>query len=123
MHRFSRARLLILVAAIASSQNSHFNSAWAQQPNRAPSPPQAAAGDKTQTAQQKQPDYSQEAFVIEQFRVSYRFESDGTAQREMSARIKIQSDAGVQTFGQLILPYNSSNEKLEIERVSVHKQD
>jgi tetratricopeptide (TPR) repeat protein len=122
MYHLSKICLVILLG-FPSLQNSKFNSTQAQQPNRARLPKQETAVDKAQPAEQKRPDYSQEAFVIEQYRISYRFESDGTGQREMSARVRIQSEAGVQTFGQLILPYNSSNEKIEIEQVSVHKQD
>ena len=122
MYRFSRIRLIILLLVIASFQLSQFDSALAQRPNQAP-PPQGRSGEKAQPTDQKQPDYSQEAFIIEQFKFSYRFENDGTGQREISFRVKIQSDAGVQTFGQVILPYSSSNEKLEIGPVRVHKQD
>ncbi len=60
----------------------------------------------------KPADYSQEAFVIEQIKTLYRYEKDGTYQRELSIRVKVQSDAGVERFGQLIFPYSSANEKL-----------
>src|SRR5262249_59935242 len=84
---------------------------------------QEQTGEKAQTAEQKQPDYSQEAYVLEQVKTSYRFEKDGTGQREQSMRVKVQSDAGVESFGQLVFPYSSANEKLDIEQVSVHKPD
>lgn len=68
-------------------------------------------------------DLSQEAFIIEQQRVRYSFESDGTGRREHSARIKIQSDAGVQALGQLVFGYNAGNERLDIQHVRVRKAD
>jgi tetratricopeptide (TPR) repeat protein len=68
-------------------------------------------------------DYSQEAFVIEQLRSSYRFESDGTGRRESVARIRVQSEAGVQQWGQLQIGYNSANERVEIPYVRVLKED
>ncbi len=71
----------------------------------------------------KERDFSQEAFVIEQFKTSYRYEKEGTGQREMTLRVKMQSDAGVERFGQLVFPYNSANEKLNIELVRVLKSD
>jgi len=108
----------MIVVAITSSQISQFNSVHAQRPSQAPS-----SRGNTHSAEQKQPDYSQEAFVIEQMKFSYRFEADGTGQRELSSRVKIQTEAGVQNFGQLILPYSSSNETIEIGQVRVHKQD
>jgi hypothetical protein len=38
-------------------------------------------------------------------------------------RVKIQSDAGVERFGQLVFPYTSANEKLEMDYVRVRKAD
>ncbi len=71
----------------------------------------------------KEPDYSQEAVVIEKFKTTYRFEKDGTGRREMNLRVKIQSDVGVEHFGQLVFPYNSANEKLSIDFLRVLKPD
>jgi tetratricopeptide (TPR) repeat protein len=68
-------------------------------------------------------DYSQEAFVVEQIKTLYRYEKDGTGQREVVLRVKVQSDAGVERFGQLIFPYSSANEKLELDSVRVKKVD
>src|SRR5262244_571601 len=66
-----------------------------------PSPPAKQGATKPEAAKQK-PDYSQEAVVVEQVRTAYRYERDGTGQRELSLRVKVQSDAGVERFGQLI---------------------
>jgi tetratricopeptide (TPR) repeat protein len=68
-------------------------------------------------------DYSQEAFVVEQYRSTYRFESDGTGRKETIARIKVQSEAGVQQWGQIQVGYNSANERVEIAYVRVIKAD
>src|SRR5271155_1627285 len=67
--------------------------------------------------------YSQEAFVVEQYRSRYRFESDGTGRKETVARIRVQSEAGVQQWGQIQVGYNSANERVEIAYVRVVKQD
>jgi tetratricopeptide (TPR) repeat protein/transglutaminase-like putative cysteine protease len=77
----------------------------------------------TTTAGDAKHDYSQEAFVIEHLRSRYRFENDGTGRRETIARIRVQSEAGVQQWGQLQLGYNSANERVEIPYVRVLKQD
>jgi tetratricopeptide (TPR) repeat protein len=69
----------------------------------------------------KVPDHSQESYVVEKLRTAYRFENDGTGRREISARIKIQSEAGVEQWGQLITGYNSANERVEIPYVRVLK--
>lgn len=69
------------------------------------------------------PDHSQEAYVIEKLHSSYRFENDGTGRRELYARIKVQSEAGVEDWGQLVVGYNSANERVEIPFVRVIKLD
>jgi tetratricopeptide (TPR) repeat protein len=74
-------------------------------------------------AQPPRPDYSQEAFVIEQSKTTFRFEKDGTGRRDAYMRVKVQSAAGVQAFGQLLLGYNSANERIEIGFVRVNKPD
>ncbi len=61
--------------------------------------------------------------MIEHLKHSYRFEKDGTGLYERSLRAKIHSEAGVRALGQLIFSYSSANEKLDIENVSVRKQD
>src|SRR5579862_3479682 len=68
-------------------------------------------------------DYSQEAFVIEQNRTVLRFEEDGTGRKETISRIRVQSEAGVQQWGQLQIGYNSANERVEIGYVRVVKAD
>ena len=78
---------------------------------------------KSTEAPKQKHDYSQEAVVIEQLSTAYRFERDGTGQREASLRVKIQSDAGVERFGQLIFDYSSANEKLDMDYVRVRKAD
>jgi tetratricopeptide (TPR) repeat protein len=106
-----------LVVLLLVSSFFEFDRSIAAQSQQAPS------GEKAKTTEQKQPDYTQEAYVIEQMTTSYRFENDGTGQREQTFRVRIQSDAGVQGFGQLVFPYSSANEKLDIEHVSVRKPD
>src|SRR5438067_6376503 len=68
-------------------------------------------------------DHSKEAFIIEQMRTSFRFESDGTGRREVYLRVKVQSEAGVQQWGQVVLGYNAANERIEIPFVRVRKGD
>ena len=89
-----------------------------------PKAPDATPADSA-PAEEKETkhDYSQEAFVIEQLRSRYRFESDGTARKETVARIRVQSEAGVQQWGQLQFGYNSANERVEIPYVRVLKAD
>jgi len=67
--------------------------------------------------------YSQEAFVIEKYVSRYRFERDGTGRRETIARVRVQSEAGVQQWGQIQIGYNSANERVEFPYVRVIKAD
>src|SRR5271167_1818976 len=121
-------------------------SASAQQPSQTPSDSTPPAKGSSATAQPqkadqtpvggaaariadsaksdvKTADYSQESFVIEQMHSYYRFEADGTGRKEAKARIRVQSEAGVQQWGQLQEGYNSANERVEIPYVRVLKED
>ena len=49
--------------------------------------------------------------------------ADGTGRKETIARIRVQSEAGVQQWGQLQFGYNSANERVEIPYVRVLKAD
>jgi len=101
-------------------------SARSQQP--APGSTAATAAQATDSKSEKKTDskphdYSQESFVIEQMHSTYRFEADGTGRKETVARIRVQSEAGVQQWGQLLEGYNSANERVEIPYVRVLKAD
>src|SRR5580693_8979457 len=96
MNRF----LLLLLLSLALS-----SAAFTQQPV-APSPQKSP----TPTAS----DYSQEPFVIEQYYTSAAFENDGTGVRDLSVRIRVQSEAGVQQLGELVFGFNSANEQMDV---------
>ena len=109
--------LVILVSCMLAA------SAVSQQPSKlpiAPSAPKPADAPKTED---KPRDYAQESFVIEHMHSTYRFEADGTGRKETTARIRVQSEAGVQQWGQLQEGYNSANERVEIPYVRVLKED
>ena len=82
--------------------------------------PAAAAASK---AADQEKDYSQESFVIEKVLTRFRFESDGTGRKETIARVRVQSEAGVEQWGQVLIGYNSANERVEIPYVRVLKKD
>ena len=75
------------------------------------------------TGADKNHDYAQESFVVEQMHSTYRFAADGTGRKEVVARVRVQSEAGVQQWGQLQFGYNSANERVEIPYVRVLKKD
>ena len=69
------------------------------------------------------PDYSKEAFVLEQSSDKFKFQNDGTSTREINIRVRVQSDAGVQQFGVLKFSYQSSSESFAVDYVRVRKPD
>src|SRR6202795_3744788 len=69
------------------------------------------------------PDNAEEASIFERILNRARFENDGTGVEETEAVIRIQSQAGVEQFGQLVFGYSSATEKLEVEYVRVRKPD
>lgn len=85
----------------------------------------AVVSPGTGSARQTAPthDYSGEAAVLEQLHSQFTFESNGTGRRQMDVRVRVQSEAGVQRFGQLRFGYNAANERVEIAHVRVRKAD
>lgn len=68
-------------------------------------------------------DYSHEASVVELISQKEKFENDGTSSSETVARVRIQSEAGVQTYGVLNFPYAAGTSSLTIDYVRVRKPD
>jgi len=79
--------------------------------------------NKTNDITPSGPDHSKEAFVEEEDGTKVDFENDGSYTREISARIRIQSDAGVQQFGTLKFAYQGAVENIEVDYVRVVRPD
>src|SRR3984893_4777647 len=84
---------------------------------------QAPAPSNQKTRNAKANSNSEEAAVFERILNRARFENDGRPVRETEAGVRIQSQAGVEEFGQLVFGYSSATEKLEVEYVRVRKPD
>src|SRR5271156_4873300 len=120
MKRFYIAALCALLFSVAASAQQPDTDKWRKIPlttNPTPhkSPPPAPKPPPA--------DYSQEPFVIEQYHTSARFENDGTSERDLAVRVRVQSDAGVQQLGELVFGYNSANEQMDVRFVRVNKKD
>src|SRR5215467_5080627 len=76
-----------------------------------------------QSSSAKKNDHSQEAAIYERILNRVRFENDGTGVEETEAVVRVQSQAGVKAFGQMVFGYSSATEKLEVEYVRVRKAD
>jgi tetratricopeptide (TPR) repeat protein len=109
---------------VAQSGETPSNSAVPEKAKAAtPSDDKKPASPTSTKPEELKHDYSQEGFVVEQYRSHYRFEADGTGRKETFARIRVQSEAGVQQWGQIQVGYNSANERLEVAYVRVIKAD
>jgi tetratricopeptide (TPR) repeat protein/transglutaminase-like putative cysteine protease len=95
--------------------------ALAQAPAPAPAP--SLSPQKTNNANSNSNSNSEEAAIFDRILNRVRFENNGTEVRETEAVIRIQSQAGVEEFGQLIFGYSSAIEKLVVEYVGVRKPD
>lgn len=68
-------------------------------------------------------DLSQQAAVFDRFAANLAFQNDGTSVEERTVRIKVQSAAGVDSFGILRFGYPQANSSLEIVYLRVLKAD
>ena len=84
----------------------------------APAAQSVASATATRTTE-----HSDEAYVIEQSRTTWRYEDDGSGRRQQFLRVRVQSEAGVKNWGQLVFPYNASNERMDVVVVRVLKAD
>jgi tetratricopeptide (TPR) repeat protein len=80
-----------------------------------------AAGTKSDATTKQ--DFSQEPYVYEYIHASMRYENDGSGTREVQARVRVQTPAGLNSAGQLIFQYNALDEQVEIRSVRVLKPD
>ncbi len=104
-----------------------FVSGAAAQQNSAPPAPATTEAHKSSALPTTQnppaADYSQEPIVIEQYFTKVRFENDGTGERDLSVRVRVQSDTGVRQLGELVFGYNSADEQMDVRTMRVHKAD
>jgi tetratricopeptide (TPR) repeat protein/transglutaminase-like putative cysteine protease len=74
-------------------------------------------------AQSTPPDYSQEAYIVEHYRQSARYENDGTGSEQLDVQVRVVSESGVQSLGQIKVGYSALSDKLDIVYVRVRKPD
>ncbi|MFY9562179.1 MAG: DUF3857 domain-containing protein [Terriglobales bacterium] len=79
------------------------------------------ANAAAQTSSKPKTDNAEEAAIFERILNRARFENDGTGIEETEAVIRVQSQAGVEQFGQLVFGYSSATEQLKVEYVRVRK--
>ena len=104
---------LVSLALPAASQQAH--------PGNSLQTPQKSNGSGA--SQKKTADYSEEPYVIERYDTTARFENDGTGERDLSVRVRVQNEEGAQQFREIVFGYSSANEKAEFRSVTVRKRD
>jgi len=67
--------------------------------------------------------YRNEALVFEKYDTTYRMNADGTGERDLHVRMRVQSDGAAQQFGVLAFSYASASETPQIKYVRVYKPD
>src|SRR5579862_5543828 len=75
------------------------------------------------SATSSQADYSKEAAVADLIAVKASFENDGTSVQELTTRIRVQSDAGVQRYGLLTFSYQGATQTVDFDYIRVRKTD
>jgi tetratricopeptide (TPR) repeat protein len=88
--------------------------------------PAASFGQTTGKAATKMPvpeSFQKEALVFEQSETTIRMHADGTGERIMHVRIRLQSEAAARQFSVLSFSYAAANETPAITVVRVHKAD
>ena len=83
----------------------------------------AQAPVSSSSSSEQKTNNAEEAAVFERILNRVHFQNDGTEVSETEAVVRIQSQAGVEEFGQLVFGYSSATEKLEVEYVRVRKPD
>src|ERR1700693_353192 len=83
----------------------------------------SALFSQTVTPVTTQSEFPKEAYIFEMLHTRVRFEADGTGSREVTARIRVQSEAATHELGLLRFSYASTFEALTIDYVRVHKPD
>jgi len=69
------------------------------------------------------PDFSAEPIVIEEQTHLYKMEADGTGVITVTLRAKVQSEAAVRQLGQVILPFASRYQHIELDYLRVRHKD
>src|SRR5271165_2134956 len=124
MNKALTGLFILLALALLKAQSAPVNGVSqngsarnAQQPGVAATAQSGAARSPTP------PDYSQEAYVVEHYRQSARYENDGTGSEQLDVQVRVMSESGVQSLGQLKVGYSALSDKLDIVYVRVRKPD
>ena len=124
MNKALTGLFILLALALLKAQSAPVNGASQNGSARNAQQPGVAATAQGGAAQSPTPpDYSQEPYVVEHYRQSARYENDGTGSEQLDVQVKVISESGVQSLGQLKVGYSALSDKLDIVYVRVRKPD
>ncbi|HUL74709.1 MAG TPA: DUF3857 domain-containing protein [Vicinamibacterales bacterium] len=74
-------------------------------------------------AQTSSSDYSKEPVVVERSFARIVVDADGTQTRDVEVRVRVQSAAGLQAVGTLVIPYSRAVSTIDVRYIRSHKPD
>jgi tetratricopeptide (TPR) repeat protein len=86
-----------------------------------------SAPAQSQTGPISKPDrpatFAAEPFIVEKYLSSASFENDGTSEQDLLVRVRIQSDAGLDQWKELVFAYDAANETIDVRGVRILKSN
>lgn len=76
-----------------------------------------------QSAEKTPPNFQNEGVVIEHYDTLYRYNDDGTGVKQVSVKVKLQSEAGMRQFSVLSFPFAAAVESAHLDRLVVRHPD
>ena len=70
-----------------------------------------------------QASYANEALIIERYEATYKYNHDGTGERNTFVRVRMQTEAGARQFSVLSFPFTSATEVTKLESLVAHHPD
>ncbi|MHB8302804.1 MAG: DUF3857 domain-containing protein [Acidobacteriaceae bacterium] len=67
--------------------------------------------------------YAKEAYVVNQYDTQYTFHADGTGEQIVTVAVRVQSQAGIQQFGNIAVGYVADSQKVQLSYVRVRKSN
>lgn len=121
MFRTIPALLCLVIAPIATSGHARQNL-----PKSQAATPAARAADGVEPQARANPtraNRAQDAIEVDQYLTSVRFQNDGTGERDLSVRMRVETEAGALQLRSLSFNYDSSSEKMQLGYLRVRKPD
>lgn len=92
-------------------------------PSHSQRPPAAHRGIAPAPHSRTKTTHSQEALRVERYVTTVRFQNDGTGERDLSVRMRIESAEGAAQLRALSFPFNSATERMKLGYLRVRKSN